>query len=397
MSGFHGLVIPGPTNMPFAVRRAMDVPLEDHRAPDFPAFSLPLFRDLKKVFRTEKGQVFLFPGSGTGGWEAALTNTLSPGDRVLIPVFGQFSHLWADLARRHGFEVEVIDVEWGEGAPLDVLVQRLDADKRHAIKAVLICHNETATGVTSDVAGVRRTLDAAGHPALLMVDGVSSIASLEFRMDEWGVDLAVAGSQKGFMMPTGLGIVAASQKALEAHKTARCPRAFYDFSDMIRANKDGYFPYTPATTLLRGLRASIDMLLAEQLDNVHARHKRLAEGVRLGVAAWGLAICAKAPKWHSDTVTAVLVPTGFNSDDVVKAAYYRYQMSLGMGLNKVAGKVFRIGHIGHVNEIMLLQALAGAEMALRDVGVPVAAGSGVAAAEEHFRATAPRLELSRVA
>jgi len=397
MSGFHGLFIPGPTNMPFAVRQAMDVPLEDHRAPDFPAFSLPLFRDLKKVFRTEKGQVFLFPGSGTGGWEAALTNTLSPGDRVLIPVFGQFSHLWDDLARRHGFEVEVIDVEWGEGAPLDVLVQRLDADKRHAIKAVLICHNETATGVTSDVAGVRRALDATGHPALLMVDGVSSIASLEFRMDEWGVDLAVAGSQKGFMMPTGLGIVAASQKALEAHKTARCPRAFYDFSDMIRANKDGYFPYTPATTLLRGLRASIDMLLAEQLDNVHARHKRLAEGVRLGVAAWGLAICAKAPKWHSDTVTAVLVPTGFNSDDVVKAAYYRYQMSLGMGLNKVAGKVFRIGHIGHVNEIMLLQALAGAEMALRDVGVPVAAGSGVAAAEEHFRATAPRLELSRVA
>jgi alanine-glyoxylate transaminase/serine-glyoxylate transaminase/serine-pyruvate transaminase len=397
MSGFHGLFIPGPTNMPFAVRQAMDVPLEDHRAPDFPAFSLPLFRDLKKVFRTEKGQVFLFPGSGTGGWEAALTNTLSPGDRVLIPVFGQFSHLWADLARRHGFEVEVIDVEWGEGAPLDVLEQRLDADKRHEIKAVLICHNETATGVTSDVAGVRRALSATGHPALLMMDGVSSIASLEFRMDEWGVDLAVAGSQKGFMMPTGLGIVAASQKALEAHKTARCPRAFYDFSDMIRSNKDGYFPYTPATTLLHGLRASIDMLLAEGLDNVHARHKRLAEGVRLGVAAWGLEICAKAPKWHSDTVTAVLVPSGFNSDDVVKAAYYRYRMSLGMGLNKVAGKVFRIGHIGHVNEIMLLQALAGSEMALRDVGVPVAAGSGVAAAEEHFRATAPRLELSRVA
>jgi alanine-glyoxylate transaminase/serine-glyoxylate transaminase/serine-pyruvate transaminase len=397
MSGFHGLFIPGPTNMPFVVRQAMDVPLEDHRAPDFPAFSLPLFRDLKKVFRTEKGQVFLFPGSGTGGWEAALTNTLSPGDRVLIPVFGQFSHLWADLARRHGFEVEVIDVEWGEGVPLDVLEQRLDADKRHEIKAVLICHNETATGVTSDVAGVRRALDAIGHPALLMMDGVSSIASLEFRMDEWGVDLAVAGSQKGFMMPTGLGIVAASQKALEAHKSARCPRAFYDFSDMIRTNKDGYFPYTPATTLLRGLRASIDMLLAEGLDNVHARHKRLAEGVRLGVAAWGLKLCAKAPKWHSDTVTAVLVPAGFNSDDVVKAAYYRYQMSLGMGLNKVAGKVFRIGHIGHVNEIMLLQALAGSEMALRDVGVQVAAGSGVAAAEEHFRATAPRLELSRVA
>jgi alanine-glyoxylate transaminase/serine-glyoxylate transaminase/serine-pyruvate transaminase len=397
MSGFHGLFIPGPTNMPFAVRQAMDVPLEDQRAPDFPAFTLPLFRDLKKVFHTENGQVFVFPSSGTGGWEAAMTNTLSPGDKVLIAVFGQFSHLWADLARRHGFNVDVIDVEWGEGVPLNVVGARLDADKRHEIKAVLVCHNETATGVTSDVAGVRRALDAAGHPALLMVDGVSSIASIDFRMDEWGVDLAVSGSQKGFMLPTGLAIVAASQKALAAHKAARCPRCFFDFADMIRTNKDGFFPYTPATTLLRGLRAALDMLLAEGLDNVFARHRRLAEGVRLGVAAWGLKLCAKEPKWHSDTVTAVCVPPGFNSDDVVKAAYYRYRMSLGVGLSKVAGRVFRIGHIGHVNEIMILQALAGCEMALRDVGVPVAAGSGVAAAQEHFRATAPRLELSKVA
>jgi alanine-glyoxylate transaminase / serine-glyoxylate transaminase / serine-pyruvate transaminase len=393
MSGFHGLFIPGPTNMPFAVRQAMDVPLEDQRAPDFPAFTLPLFRDLKKVLRTDKGQVFLFPSSGTGGWEAAMTNTLSPGDKVLIAVFGQFSHLWADLARRHGFSVDVIDAEWGEGVPLDIVEARLAADKRHEIKAVLVCHNETATGVTSDVAGVRRALDAAGHPALLMVDGVSSIASIDFRMDEWGVDLAVSGSQKGFMLPTGLAIVAASQKALAAHKTAKCPRGFFDFADMIRANKDGYFPYTPATTLLRGLRASLDMLLAEGLDNVYARHRRLAEGARLGVAAWGLKVCAKEPRWHSDTVTAVCVPAGFNSDDVVKTAYYRYRMSLGVGLSKVAGKVFRIGHIGNINEIMILQALAGCEMALRDVGVPVAAGSGVAAAEEHFRATAPRLEL----
>jgi len=393
MSGFHGLFIPGPTNMPFAVRQAMDVPLEDQRAPDFPAFTLPLFRDLKKVFRTEKGQVFLFPSSGTGGWEAAMTNTLSPGDKVLIAVFGQFSHLWGDLARRHGFNVDVIDAEWGEGVPLDIVEARLAADKRHEIKAVLVCHNETATGVTSDVSGVRRALDAAGHPALLMVDGVSSIASIDFRMDEWGVDLAVSGSQKGFMLPTGLAIVAVSQKALAAHKTAKCPRCFFDFADMIRTNKDGFFPYTPATTLLRGLRASLDMLLAEGLDNVYARHRRLAEGARLGVAAWGLKLCAKEPRWHSDTVTAVSVPAGFNSDDVVKAAYYRYRMSLGVGLSKVAGKVFRIGHIGNVNEIMILQALAGCEMALRDVGVPVAAGSGVAAAEEHFRATAPKLEL----
>jgi alanine-glyoxylate transaminase/serine-glyoxylate transaminase/serine-pyruvate transaminase len=397
MSGFHGLFIPGPTNMPFGVRQAMYIALEDQRSPDFPAFTLPLFRDLKKAFKTEKGQVFLFPGSGTGGWEAAITNTLSPGDRVLIAVFGQFSYLWADLCARHGLIVDTVDVEWGEGVPLDVYAQRLRDDKQHAIKAVLVCHNETATGVTSDVAGVRDALDAAGHPALLMVDGVSSIASIDFRMDEWGVDVAVSGSQKGFMLPTGLAIVAVSQKALAMYKTAKCPRGFFDFADMIRTNKDGYFPYTPATTLLRGLRASLDMLFAEGLDNVFARHHRLAEGVRLGVAAWGLELCAKAPKWHSDTVTAICVPKGFNSDDVIKTAYHRYRMSLGLGLSKVAGRVFRIGHIGNINEIMMLQALAGCEMALRDVGVPVAAGSGVAAAQEHYRATAPQFQLSKVA
>jgi alanine-glyoxylate transaminase / serine-glyoxylate transaminase / serine-pyruvate transaminase len=397
MSGFHGLFIPGPTNMPFGVRQAMDIPLEDQRAPDFPAFTLPLLRDVKKVFKTEKGQVFLFPASGTGGWEAAITNTLSPGDHVLIAVYGQFSHLWADLCRRHGLVVDAVEADWGTGVPVELFEQRLRADKAHAIKAVLVCHNETATGVTSDVAGVRRALNAARHPALLMVDGVSSIASIDFHMDEWGVDVAVSGSQKGFLLPTGLGIVAASPKALEAAKTAKCPRCFFDFADMIRANEDGYFPYTPATTLLRGLRASVDMLLAEGLNNVFARHRRLAEGARLAVTAWGLALCAKAPEWHSDTVTAVCVPTGFNSDDVVKVAYHRYRMSLGVGLSKVAGRVFRIGHIGNINEIMILQALAGCEMALRDVGIPVAPGSGVAAAQEHFRRTAPAMELAKVA
>jgi alanine-glyoxylate transaminase/serine-glyoxylate transaminase/serine-pyruvate transaminase len=397
MSGFHGLFIPGPTNMPFGVRQAMDIGLEDQRAPDFSAFTLPLFRDLKRVFKTEKGQVFLFPGSGTGGWEAAVTNTLSPGDRVLIAVFGQFSHLWADLCSRHGLIVDVVDVEWGEGVPVDVYAKRLQDDKKHEIKAVLVCHNETATGVTSDVAGVRNALDATGHPALLMVDGVSSIASIDFRMDEWGVDIAVSGSQKGFMLPTGLAIVAVSQRALEAHKTAKCPRCFFDFADMIRSNKDGYFPYTPATTLLRGLRASLDLLFAEGLDNVFARHHRLAEGVRLGVAAWGLTLCAKEPKWHSDTVTAVCVPRGFNSDNVVKTAYHRYRMSLGVGLSKVAGRVFRIGHIGNINEIRMVHALAGCEMAMRDVRIPVEAGSGVAAAEEYFRETAPKLQLDKVA
>jgi alanine-glyoxylate transaminase/serine-glyoxylate transaminase/serine-pyruvate transaminase len=398
MSGFHGLFIPGPTNMPFGVRQAMDIALEDQRSPDFPAFTLPLFADLKKVFKTEKGQVFLFPGSGTGGWEAAITNTLSPGDRVLIAVFGQFSHLWTDLCNRHELEVDAVQCEWGEGVPLDIFAQKLAADKEHKIKAVLVCHNETATGVTSDVAGVRKAMDVVNHPALLMVDGVSSIASIDFRMDEWGVDLAVSGSQKGFMLPTGLAIVAASQKALDAHKIAKCPRCFYDFADMIRTNKDGYFPYTPATTLMRGLRASIDMLLGEGLENVFARHHRIAEAARRGVHAWGLTLCAKEPKWHSDTVTAICVPKGFNSDDVVKTAYHRYRMSLGVGLSKVAGRVFRIGHIGNINEIMILQALAGCEMALRDVGIDVKPGSGVAAAQEYIRETAPKLQLlSKVA
>ena len=397
MSGFHGLFIPGPTNLPFRVRQAMDVPLEDHRAPDFPAFTLPLFQDLKKVFKTEKGQVFVFPSSGTGGWESAIANTLSPADGVLVAVFGQFSHLWADMCRRFGLAVEVIDTEWGEGAPAEEYQRRLEADKAHKIKAVLVCHNETATGVTSDVAAIRKALDAAKHPALLFVDGVSSIASIDFRMDEWGADVVVSGSQKGFMLPPGLAIVGVSQKALEAHKKAQLPRCFFDYSDMIKTNKDGYFPYTPATTLLHGLRASLDMLFAEGLENVFARHHRLAEAVRRGVAAWGLTLCAKDPKWYSDTVSAVCVPKSFNSDDVIKAAYHRYQVSLGTGLSKVAGRVFRIGHLGHVNEIMVLQGLAGAEMALRDVGIQIQPGSGVGAAEEYIRATAPKLKLGKVA
>jgi alanine-glyoxylate transaminase/serine-glyoxylate transaminase/serine-pyruvate transaminase len=397
MSGFHGLFVPGPTNVPFPVRQALDSPQEDQRAPDFPAFTLPLFQDLKKAFKTEKGQVFLFPSSGTGGWESAITNTLSPGDKVLIAVYGQFSHLWANLCQRHGLIVDKIDVEWGEGFPLDVCAERLNADKKHEIKAVLVCHNETTTGVTSDLAGVRKAMNTANHPALLMADGISSIASIDFRMDEWGVDVAVSGSQKGFMLPTGLAIVAVSPKALEAHKTAKLPRCFFDFDDMIRTNKDGYFPYTPATTLMRGLRASLDMLFKEGLDNVFARHHRLAEGARLAVAAWGLTICAKEPKWHSDTVTAICVPKGFNSDDVVNTAYYRYKMSLGMGLSKVAGRVFRLGHIGNMNEIMILQGLAGIEMALMDIGVPLEAGSGVAAAQQHFRKHAPQMQLAKVA
>ncbi len=380
MSGFIGLAVPGPTNMPFRVRQAMDVPLEDHRAPDFPQFTLPLFSDLKKIFKTKTGQVFLFPSSGTGGWESAIANTLSPGDKVLASVFGQFSLLWVDLCQRFGLEVDAVDVEWGKGVPLDQYRQRLAADKDRKIKAVLVTHNETATGVTSDIAGVRKILDELGHPALLFVDGVSSIAAIDFRMDEWGVDAAVAGSQKGFMLPTGLAIVGISQKALKAGETATLPRCFFDYRDMTKSNAQGYFPYTPAATLLRGLRASIDMLLEEGLDNVFARHRRLADATRAAVKAWGLNVCAKGPEWNSDTVTAVVVPEGFDANKVIATAYNRYSLSLGSGLNKLNGKVFRIGHLGWMNEIMLMQALGGVELAMRDVGIPFEPGVGVGAA-----------------
>jgi alanine-glyoxylate transaminase / serine-glyoxylate transaminase / serine-pyruvate transaminase len=386
MTGFVGLAVPGPTNMPFEIRQAMDVALEDHRSPDFPEFTLPLFADLKKVFKTEKGQIFLFPGSGTGGWESAISNTLSPGDRVLASVFGQFSHLWVDLCQRFGLDVTGIDVDWGQGVPLDRYEAELAADKEHRIKAVLVCHNETATGVTSDVAGVRKILDNLEHPAMLFVDGVSSIGSIDFRMDEWGVDVAICSSQKGFMLPTGLAIVGVSKKAVEASRSARLPRCFFDFSDMIATNAQGYFPYTPATTLLRGLRASVDMLLAEGLENVYARHHRLASGVRAAVKAWGLKTCAQGPQWHSDTVTAIVLPERFNANDVIETAYRRYRLSLGAGLSKVAGRVFRIGHLGYMNEIMILQSLGGAELAMRDNGIPFEPGIGVGAAVREFSA-----------
>src|SRR5437016_4644939 len=377
MPGFKGLAVPGPSNMPFRIRQAMDVALEDHRAPDFPQFTQPLFSDLKKIFQTKSGQVFIFPGSGTGGWESAIANTLSPGDKVLASVFGQFSLLWVDLCQRFGLDVDAVDVEWGKGVPLDQYRQRLAADREHKIKAVLVTHNETATGVTSDVVGVRKILNELNHSAMLFVDGVSSIASIDFRMDEWGVDVAVAGSQKGFMLPTGLAIVCVSQKALKAGETAKLPRCFFDYRDMIKPNAQGYFPYTPAATLLRGLRASVDMLLEEGLDNVFARHRRLATAVRAAVDAWGLRNCAHGPEWFSDTVTAIMVPEGFDANDVIRTAYERYDLSLGGGLNKVAGKVFRIGHLGWLNEIMVLQALGGVELALQDVGIAFEPGSGV--------------------
>lgn len=385
------LFIPGPTNIPEAVRMAMNLPMEDMRSHEFPKFTLPIFEDIKKVFKMKDGRVFIFPSSGTGAWESAITNTLAVGDKVLMSRFGQFSLLWVDMAERMGLKPIVCDEEWGTGVPLEKYAEILAKDTAHEIKAVFATHNETATGVTSDIAGVRKALDAANHPALLMVDGVSSVGSLDMRMGEWGVDCCVSGSQKGFMLPTGLGILAVSQKALEANKQpGRMNRCFLSFEDMIRTNDLGYFPYTPATQLLRGLRASLDLIAAEGLDNIIARHHRLAAGVRAAVDAWGLKLCAKEPKWHSDTVSAILVPDGFDSNAVVKTAYYRYNTSLGVGLNKVAGKVFRIGHLGALDEGMVGTALFTVEMALKDCGVPIRLGSGTGAAAEYYSRTATR-------
>ena len=391
MAGRNFLFVPGPTNVPDRVLRAMHRAMEDHRSSDFPALAAPIFEDLKKVFKTTSGQPFLFPASGTGAWEASLSNTLSPGDRVLAARFGMFSHLWIDMAQRLGLDVEVLDAEWGEGAPIERYQEALAADSSHRIKAVLFTHNETATGVTSDVAGIRRALNETRHPALLMVDGVSSIASIDFRMDEWGVDLAVTGSQKGFMLPAGLGIVCASEKALGLYEQAKLPRVFFEFGDMRKANTTGYFPYTPSLPMLYGLKESIAMLLDEGLENVYARHHRLAEGTRLAVKAWGLELCARSPKWNSDTVTAIMVPPGINGAEVIDVGYRRYNLALGAGLARMAGRLFRIGHLGDLNELMLLGALAGAEMAMRDVGIKVTPGSGVAAAQEYWRSTSAPL------
>ncbi|MBA3732457.1 MAG: aminotransferase class V-fold PLP-dependent enzyme [Gammaproteobacteria bacterium] len=387
--GHNHLYVPGPTNVPHSVLSAMHVPMEDHRASDLHELTKPLFADLNKVFKTTKGQSFIFPATGTAGWEVALTNTLSPGDKVLSARFGQFSHLWINMAERLKLDVDFLKVPWGEGAPVPDIEKKLAEDKNHAINAVMIVHNETATGVTSEIAAVRKSLDATKHPAMLFVDGVSSIASIDFRMDEWGVDMAIAGSQKGFMLPAGLAIVCASQKALEARKTAKLPRCFLDLEDHIKTNANGLFPYTPSVPMLRGLRASLDLLFEEGLENVYARHHRLGEGVRQAIQAWGLKLCARQPKWYSDTVSAIMVPEGINGADVVDIAYRKYNTALGAGLTDVAGKLFRIGHLGDLNEVSCCAALAATEMAMLDVGIEIEAGSGLAAAIEYYRKNAP--------
>jgi alanine-glyoxylate transaminase/serine-glyoxylate transaminase/serine-pyruvate transaminase len=388
--GRNFLFVPGPTNVPDRVQRAMMVAMEDHRSSRFPELSRSVLEDLKKVFKTTAGQIFIFPSSGTGAWEAALTNTLSPGDKILASRFGQFSHLWIDMAQRLGFDVEALDVEWGEGVPLDRYEQILKADKQHKIKGVLACHNETATGVTSDIQGVRKALDAAKHPAMLYVDTVSSLASIDFRMDEWDVDLTISGSQKGLMLPAGLSFLGVSQKALNVMATAKSRRCYFDLGDMIKANAAGYFPYTPALPMLYGLRESLNIIAEEGLENIFFRHHYLAEGVRAAVTkGWKLKLCAKEPKWYSNTVSAIVVPEGINGAHVIDVAFRRYNLALGAGLSKVAGKVFRIGHVGDLNELMLMGAIAGAEMAMLDVGVKVPSGSGVGAAADYWRSHDP--------
>ncbi|MFQ5623627.1 MAG: L-aspartate--glyoxylate aminotransferase BhcA [Paracoccaceae bacterium] len=388
MSTQNPVFIPGPTNIPDSLRRAIDVPTVDHRSQSFVALFKPVFGKLKRVLKTETGEVLVFPATGTGGWEAAITNTLSPGDRILAARNGMFSQRWIEMCRRHGLIVEVIEAEWGAGAPAGRYKDALAADTGRDIKAVLVTHNETATGVRSDVAAIRRALDATRHPALLLVDGVSSIASMDFRMDEWGVDIAVTGSQKGFMLPPGLAILGISRKALAAMESAQCARCFFDFRDMAKANAGGGYPYTPPVNLICGLSAALDMLLEEGLENVFARHFRIAEGIRRAVSAWGLDLCAQSPDLYSDTVSAVRVPEGFDGTLFVTHAAEKYGVAFGVGLGEVAGKVFRIGHLGSMTDVMALSGIATAEMVMADLGFPVTLGSGVAAAQQYYRETA---------
>jgi len=390
MATQNPVFIPGPTNMPDRIRRAMDVQTIDHRASDFANQFMPLLDALKTVFKTTVGEVILFPSTGTGGWEAAVTNTLSPGDEVLASRYGMFSQRWIKLCRDQGLYVHAIESEWGDGVPATEYERILKADTQHRIKAVLACHNETATGVTSDIAAVRRAMDNADHPALLFVDGVSSIASMDFRMDDWGVDIAVTGSQKGFMLGAGLAILAVSPKALAACRDARCPRAYFDIEAMREAHRKGSFPYTPPLGLIRGLRESVTMLHEEGLDRVFARHHRIAEGVRRAVAGWGLAPVAKRPELYSDTVTAVRVPAGFNATELVNHAYEHYGVSFGIGLGDLAGKAFRIGHLGDMTDVMALSGIATLEMTMANLGYPIQLGSGVTAAQTYYSATRNR-------
>ena len=385
MNHSNPVFIPGPTNLPESVRRAIDQPTIDHRSPAF-AQSIPrLFAGLRSIVATEAGHIFIFPGTGTGGWEATIANTLSKGDRVLACRHGVFSDKWIRMCEAFGLIVDVIECDWTGPADPTLIEAALRADQNQAIKAVLATHNETATGVRSDLKAIRESIDRAGHGALFFVDGVSSIASMDFQMDAWGIDAAVTGSQKGLMLPAGLAIVAVSDKAMEAGKTADLPRFFFDFKQMAQMTHQGGFPYTPPMQLLAGLQHSVDLLLTEGLDAVFSRHFKMGEGVRQAAAAWNLDLCCEDLQYASDTVTTIMVPEGFNADRLVEHAYTRYGMSFGVGLGKLAGQAFRIGHLGMLSESQALSGLAVIEMAMRDLDYPIVSGSGVAAAQEWYR------------
>ena len=385
-AGRHFLQIPGPTNVPDRVLRAMDMPTMDHRGPDFGTLGLRVLDRVRHVFQTQQ-PVIVYPASGTGAWTAALVNTLSTGDKVLMSETGHFATLWHEIATKLGLDPEFIPGNWRNGADPDAIEARLAEDKGHMIKAVCVVHNETATGCVSQIKAIRDAMDRANHPALLMVDTISSLASIDYRHDAWGVDVTVAGSQKGLMLPPGLSFNAVSEKALAAHKTANLIRTYWDWSDILAANTKGFWPYTPATNLIYGLDTALDMLLEEGLANVFARHDRHAAATRAAVNAWGLEILCENPAHYSSSLTAILVPDGVSADHVRSVILKNFNMSLGTGLGKVADKVFRIGHLGDFNDLALMGTLSGVEMGLGLADVPHQAG-GVQAAMEHLKATA---------
>jgi alanine-glyoxylate transaminase/serine-glyoxylate transaminase/serine-pyruvate transaminase len=388
-SGRHFLQIPGPTNVPDRVLRAIDQPVIDHRGAEFTRLGAEVLNGIRPIFQTT-GPVIIYPGSGTGGWEAAIVNTLSAGDRVVLFETGHFSQLWRQVVERFGIEVDYVPGNWRRGADPAQLEARFAADAAHAIKAVLVVHNETSSGATSRIAEIRRVLNRARHPALLMVDAVSSLASIDYRHDEWEVDVTIAGSQKGLMLPPGLGFNAISEKALAASKSARLPRSFWDWQEMLKSNRDGFFPYTPATNLLFGLREALHMLQEEGLSNVFRRHNRHAEATRAAVQAWGLEIVCEDPREYSSSVTAVFMPEGHDADKLRAIILKNFDMSLGAGLSRLAGKVFRIGHLGSFNDLMLAGTLSGIEMGLQLAGVPHKKG-GINAALDRLTQANPEL------
>jgi alanine-glyoxylate transaminase / serine-glyoxylate transaminase / serine-pyruvate transaminase len=394
-AGRHFLQIPGPTNVPDRILRAMDMPTMDHRSPEFGKLGRRVLDGIKTIFRTS-GPVFIYPASGTGAWEAALVNSLSPGDHVLMYETGHFASLWKGMASRLGLEVEFIQSDWRAGVDPAAVEARLRDDSGHSIKAVCVVHNETSTGCATRIDEVRGAIDAAGHPALLMVDTISSLASIDYRQDEWGVDVTVGGSQKGLMLPPGLSFNAVSDKALAASKEARLPKSFWSWDEMLPANEKGFFPYTPATNLLYGLAEAIDMLHEEGLDNVFARHARHGEATRRAVRAWGLEVFCTEPRHYSGSLTTVLMPDGHSADRFRRVVAENFDMSLGSGLSKIADRVFRIGHLGDFNDLMLAGTLSGVEMGLELAGVPHRKG-GVQAALEYLASQAAAGEKAQAA